>query len=115
MWKTNPKKYETICVDFDKTLCVNDQFGLPNHKISNLIRELNLGGYFIIVYTSRKQSYRIQNWLENYDIPYDLIVCNKPEAVAYIDDRALPPQTLFLKSIILSMSKKLKALMTCTK
>jgi hypothetical protein len=107
-----PKKYETICVDFDKTLCLDDKFGKPNTKLIKQIEELYLDGFFIIVYTSRRQcdEHKIEKWLMKHKASYDLILTGKPEAVVYIDDRAVQPNTFFLKQHIKYQSNKLKGL-----
>jgi len=114
MWKLMPKKYETVCFDFDKTICKDDKFGEPNKRIIKLMEDLYCRGFFIIVYTSRRQcdEHKIERWLLENKASYDLIKRGKPEAVAYIDDRALLPQSWFIKDIILSWSNKLKEMVS---
>lgn len=86
-------KANTVCVDFDWTLCSDDQFGEPNESIVNKIGELYMKRYSIIIYTSRSKTHkmRMYSWLFKHHLfdQIDEIVFDKPEAVAYIDDRAI--------------------------
>jgi hypothetical protein len=105
-------KAETICVDFDKTLCVDDQFGDVNKKIRGIIEYYWKRGFKIILYTSRQKcdEKKIVAWCV-YHCPFiDEIKFNKPEAVVYIDDRALHPSAIFMKEYIQSQSNKLLGL-----
>lgn len=98
-------KANTVCIDFDWTLCSNDKFGKPNPKMVELIKKLYAERYEILIYTSRKDrkleqnngvvvSYirdnSISNWLKKYDLIKYIcdVIYYKPEAVLYIDDRA---------------------------
>ncbi len=87
------KKSETVCIDFDWTLCSTDEFDEPNSDVVSFIKLLKDKGYRIIVYTSRKNSElsTIREWLVKYDLS-DLIffiIGGKPEAVVYLDDRSI--------------------------
>ncbi len=52
-------------------------------------------GYEIIVFTARPESHapKIWSWLKHYDIEFMVydVVCGKPRAGLYIDDRAWNP------------------------
>ena len=109
-------KANTVCIDFDWTLCSNDKFGKPDEDMVELLKALCENRYEVIIYTSRKEwrtkklmdqlfgdSYnnesrdgewkedRIEKWLKKYELDKYItdIVYGKPEAVVYIDDRAL--------------------------
>lgn len=109
-------KANTICVDFDWTLCSNDKFGKPNKDVVELIKELCKERYEIIIYTSRsewreetlrdvflgnafknKNGYNmwcnksIEGWLKKHKLTQYIkdVEYGKPEAVAYLDDRAI--------------------------
>lgn len=86
-------KANTVCIDFDWTLCSDDNFGKPNDDMVALINKLFVERYSLTIYTSRKEQDRLKlyNWLAKYNLfeKIDYIVFGKPEAVAYIDDRAV--------------------------
>jgi hypothetical protein len=106
------KKSETICVDFDKTLCLDDKFGKPNTKIVNVLKHFWEKGFYIVLYSSRKKKDRVAilAWLL-YNCPYiDDVVLGKPEAVVYIDDRAVHRDRLFMTSHIEMESRRLKVI-----
>ena len=107
-------KANTVCVDFDWTLCSNDEFGKPNKEIVELIKELYKERYEIVIYTSRDANVwetisfghrvrkndaesSIEKWLKKHKLNEYIsnINYNKPEAVAYIDDRAIRYQSRY--------------------
>lgn len=87
----------TICIDFDETICENS--GHPEYKILmpkkgaiEALQALNLAGKIIIIYTSRgrKHFWEVMNWLEHFEIPFDCLdMEHKPLAQLYIDDKAI--------------------------
>lgn len=85
------RKENTVCVDFDWTLCSNDSFGEPNNDVVELVKKLWAQRYEICIYTSRQSSAEIKQWLreKKLDMYIGYIFVGKPEAVVYIDDRAL--------------------------
>ena len=90
-------KANTICVDFDKTLCVDDQFGEVNFKVAQFIKSLWHDRYNIILHTARSDSdyWKINYWLkENKLYKYISDIAAKPEGVIYLDDRAYPLEWL---------------------
>lgn len=64
---------------------------IPNSQPS--MRKLKEIGYTLIVFCrwadSEKNIKTIADWLAYFDIPYDEITNIKPDAVAYIDDKAI--------------------------
>lgn len=98
-------KPKTIGVDFDGTLCKKQKYGdgtihnKPNDKAAEVMKKLKKDGYRLVIFTVRLNPVfggdiewkreQIAQWCEIYGIPYDEITNNKPEAFAYIDDRAI--------------------------
>jgi hypothetical protein len=82
-----------ICVDFDKTLCSDDKFGIPNQKVIAYIKREHKFGPQLYINTSRTNLHHqeIIDWLKKYKL-FNLffnIYYKKPEADVYIDDKAL--------------------------
>lgn len=83
-----------IAVDFDGTLCEtqmpNFQMGPPMEGARDKVNQIYLKGYKVIVHTARHWSdyEAIEKWMEHYDIPFSRIVCGKPLAKLYVDDKA---------------------------
>lgn len=65
--------------------------GEPIWKNIGKMNELIDEGYKIVIHTSRHWSdyEMIEQWLEHYNIPVTKIVCGKPLAKMYIDDKAI--------------------------
>lgn len=99
-------KRKTIAVDFDGTLCQFQHFGdgrivnPPNQDAVEIMNDLHETGYEIVIFTvrlhpkwgaeeNREQRAELERWLKEYGVPYDEITNRKPEAVAYVDDRAI--------------------------
>lgn len=96
---------KTIGIDFDGTICQKQRYGdgtitaEPNQQASDTINELKKEGYKIVIFTTRLnpkfggdiewKKQQIINWCNKYDILFDEITNNKPEAMIYIDDRAI--------------------------
>lgn len=96
---------KTIAIDFDGTICVKQSYGdgtiheIPKDGASHIINKLKNEGYQVVIFTTRLnpkfggdlawKKEQIENWCKKYDIPFDDITNNKPEAFIYIDDRAL--------------------------
>lgn len=87
----------TVLFDLDGTLAEgtwpSPKIGKPIQKGINLAREIRSQGYECIIFTSRPLSHHeaIAEWVHDNgldDVFYD-IICNKPRALAYIDDRAI--------------------------
>jgi hypothetical protein len=97
---------QTICADFDETLCRHQEygeFGLLHEKpmagAKEAMEQLKKEGYRIVVLTVRLnpsfggdlrwKKWVIQHWLQKFEIPFDEITNNKPKAVAYIDNKGI--------------------------
>lgn len=87
----------TIAVDFDDTLTISLWSPTnPTHEIgptleSNLAKAKKLveDGYYLIIYTARgwEDEEAIAQWCKDNDLPVLRVVCGKPIAISYIDDR----------------------------
>lgn len=98
-------KQKTIGIDFDGTLCRKQKYGdgtiheVPNEKAAEVMTRLHEDGYRLVIFTTRLnpsfggnitwKSAQIAHWLLENGIPFDEITNAKPEAMAYIDDRAI--------------------------
>lgn len=86
----------TIAVDFDgvihdyKNPVDGRVMGAPLPGAIAALESLQEAGFAIIILTVRgaNPGY-IVDWCEFYDVPYDSITDKKPNAVVYIDDRAI--------------------------
>ena len=87
----------TLCIDFDDTLRGRDD--LPLQGAADALRRFRELGWEIIVGSSRldptlwgdELHFRvdeIKQWLDRHGMPYDRVVCHKPAADLYIDDKA---------------------------
>lgn len=96
---------KTICMDFDGVLHDyskgwqgEDEFGqmIPNADIATSV--LKKKGWCIIIFTTRKKTKKLEEWLKEHNISYDYINenPNQPEqssgkiiADVYLDDRGI--------------------------
>ena len=82
----------TICFDFDEVLCefAYPDIGKPNEDAITWAKEL-LWEYRVIVYTSRPWAEydELREWLNKQGLRRALLVCGKPLATVYVDDRAI--------------------------
>lgn len=99
------KEKKTICVDFDGVIAHytefegNDKFGEPIQGVQNALKVLKERDFTIIIFTTRKDTKALRDYLKRNDITYDAINENpnqpegtnkgKPIADIYLDDRAL--------------------------
>lgn len=87
---------DVICVDFDRTLMDHENVA-PGHKMGypeqGAVEALELLSrkYKIVILTSRTPAQHriVEQWLNYFNIPFDRVTNVKPEAIAYIDDRAV--------------------------
>ena len=98
--KTIPEK-STVVVDFDGTLCeetgdyiIHTLVPIKNN-INKLIR-LKERKCHIIVYTARPWTdYRnLKDWLDIYQVPYNLIVMGKVRGDYYLDVTSIRPEEI---------------------
>jgi len=88
-----------VCVDLDHVLACpsGPSIGEPYEGAKFFLKMLQTFGMEIVIHTARidpldptpAQVSMVRSWLDKHDLPYDW-VCGKPEAIAYIDDRAIP-------------------------
>lgn len=85
-----------IGIDFDKTLAKTS--GYPKYKLLRPIEDsqwamstLTKWGYKIVVFTSRPWNdyEKVENWMNENNIPFSRIVCGKLFVKVLIDDRAI--------------------------
>lgn len=99
-----------LVIDVDDTICwaadPNKPYDYKNAnpilKAIDHIRQYHYQGWYIIFHTARyfrefngdivkiyqKGYNELKDWLDKYDVPYDLIVLGKPSATFYLDDKA---------------------------
>lgn len=85
---------QTICVDFDNTLATTthdmEKVGEPIGAGLQLVKELNRKGYRIVIFTARTNRTPVKDFLRANGVSFSRITNVKPpEAVAFIDDKAL--------------------------
>jgi 7-cyano-7-deazaguanine synthase in queuosine biosynthesis len=89
----------SVAVDLDGTLTAvargtpGDVPGEADADVVALIRRLHRDGWHIIVHTARPHPDHptIATWLDDEAVPFDQIVCGKPNADVQIDDKGLLP------------------------
>lgn len=99
---------KTICVDLDGTLAEptwpKPEVGEPIQSTVDAVIEASRDGWEIVVFTARPESHKteIKLWLLRYglaDIVYD-VICGKPRAAAYWDDRAVTFPEAFVDLLV---------------
>ena len=93
---------KTVCFDFDGVCATYDTwkgvdvFGDPIPETANLVRLLRIAKYRCILWTTRKMTPALLEWLAHHNFIFDSInacdhnppdTSNKPIAELYIDDR----------------------------
>lgn len=92
LWKIPIK---VVCIDLDGTITEFakslDYIGKLKIGAAGYLRTLKKNNFKIIINTSRpiSQQYKIMDYLVEHDVPYDEVVCGKPLAQFYIDDRSI--------------------------
>jgi capsule biosynthesis phosphatase len=105
----------TLVIDIDHTICIPNDFetdtyekygkATPINEMIEAIKKAKDAGYYIILYTARRMATHngdinkviadvgdiTRNWLSEHNVPYDELMFGKPNAVYYIDDKALKP------------------------
>ncbi|MCP3684506.1 MAG: ATP-grasp domain-containing protein [bacterium] len=81
-----------VCIDFDGVIAGNPAIWNGQEDFGkNIVRgfvEKFAQKFTIIIYTSRKDLNAVKAYLKSNQIPFDRVM-SKPDAVAYIDDRAI--------------------------
>jgi hypothetical protein len=94
-----PNGYEWVCIDFDGTIAErvwpDRGMGEPIPDGVAALKHYKERGFFIGIYTARSWNdhAEIMGWLQRHGLAdcVDTIVCGKPVAGLYIDDRAWHP------------------------
>lgn len=105
----------TLVIDIDHTICIpNDsatdtfeKYGKaePIQKMIDAIRVAKESGFKIVLFTARRMATHNGNinkviedvgdltktWLKDNKVPYDELLFGKPNAVYYVDDKAMLP------------------------
>ena len=106
----------TLVIDIDHTICIpNDnetdtfeKYGKakPIQEMIDTILKAKKGGYRIVLFTARRMATHhgdinkviedvgdlTKQWLRDHGVQYDELVFGKPNAVYYVDDKAMLPQ-----------------------
>ena len=99
-----------IAFDFDATLATYSRpwrkylLGEPIKEIIYVLRHYYVSGYYILIFTGRKNNKLLREWLEMNGVPYHSINTNpihhegtskfKPYFQVLIDDKAINPTNL---------------------
>lgn len=77
-------------VDFDGTISLN---GNPNHRLIMSLRNLQLQGHTVVLYTSRtgKSLQEAVTFCRRHGLVFNGVIGGKPVADFYIDDKAINP------------------------
>jgi capsule biosynthesis phosphatase len=105
----------TLVIDIDHTICVpNDaakdtfeKYGKakPIPEMISAIKKAKCDGYRIVLFTARRMATHSGDinkviedvgqltidWLKEHDVPYDDLQFGKPNAIYYVDDKAMMP------------------------
>lgn len=105
----------TLVIDIDHTICTpNDsatdtyeKYGKaePIQTMIDAIRKAKDSGFRIVLFTARRMATHNGNinkviedvgdltkeWLKDNNVPYDELMFGKPNAVYYVDDKAMTP------------------------
>jgi len=93
------KPYGTVVFDLDGILAETTwprrhEIGTPIPEGVEMLTHYADEGFVIIIYTSRphEDESLVWRWVNENDLPVDQIVCGKPLAALYVDDRAYRPE-----------------------
>ncbi len=111
---------QTLVIDIDHTICIpNDnatdtveKYGsaLPILEMIESIRIAKEKGFKIILFTARRMATHngdinkvikdvsdlTEKWLKFHNVPYDELHFGKPNAIYYVDDKALRPEEFIM-------------------
>jgi len=106
---------DTLVIDIDHTICTPDdsknntfeKYGLavPKKDMIDAIVSAKKMGYRIVLFTARRMATHngdinkviqdvgelTESWLADHGVPYDELIFGKPNAVYYVDDKAMLP------------------------
>lgn len=106
----------TLVIDIDHTICMpNDsekgtfeKYGKaePIHEMIDAVNKAKERGFHITLFTARRMATHhgdinkviedvgdlTKRWLQDHGVQYDELIFGKPNAVYYVDDKAMLPQ-----------------------
>lgn len=86
----------TVLLDFDGVLSQSagpynrGHFGPPIPEGLKLLRLCLEHGYNTVIFTARKETDLVANWLRQQGFPHMMVTNHKIPASSYVDDRAIP-------------------------
>lgn len=97
-----------VCFDLDGVVCWAEypEFGKVRKDVLRLMKYLR-EDYDVVVWTSREEPEREQvaRFLQENNIPCDELIMGKPQALIYVDDRAINVDQLNVVRRIISRAK----------
>lgn len=97
----------TICIPNDDQVDTYEKYGKakPIPEMIDAMRKAKDKGYHIILFTARRMATHngdinkviedvgqlTIDWLKEHDVPYDDLQFGKPNAIYYVDDKAMRP------------------------
>ena len=108
----------TIAIDLDNTLCepvsssknIGDSYDRkPKKYMIELVKRLKKKGCKIIIFTHRHPITRhaTEQWLKDYDIPYDELVMHEAKYDLLIDANCIPPYKYLNEDMIIDLAEKM--------
>ena len=96
---TSPHKHKKltniIAIDFDNVIhdpntAGSGKMGMPMADCKLVMDKLVADGYKLVIWSLRSpHATHLAEWLDYYDIPYHDITSEKPDALVYLDDKAI--------------------------
>lgn len=99
------KMQGVICFDFDGVIATYErpfkynELGKPNYKVIKVMRYYYEKGYYILIFTGRIKTCKMENWLKQHHVPYNSFNTNplpypltdnfKPYYNVIIDDKSI--------------------------
>jgi hypothetical protein len=89
----------TVLLDFDGVLSESSgpfqrgHFGPPVPEGLKLLRLCLQHKYKVVIFTARKETDLVANWLRDQGFPHMYVTNHKIPASSYVDDRAIPWST----------------------
>jgi hypothetical protein len=86
----------TVLIDFDGVLSESSgpyergHFGPPIPEGIKLLRLCLQHNYNVVIFTARKETDLVANWLRDQGFPHMYVTNHKIPASSYVDDRAIP-------------------------
>lgn len=108
----DPDLAKVIAFDLDGTLCQTAKFNFgydpdtlvhgiyrsarPIGEMIDIVRDYKEMEWYVYIHTSRNERFRstTEDWLKDYEVPYDALVMNKLFARIYVGDEVVTPQEM---------------------